>query len=145
MAVEFLSGEQAGFGAFVGAPSRTELERYFFLDDADREAVQAKRRAHNRLGYSVQLTSVRYLGRFMSDPRQVLAEVAEYLAEQLEIAVPSCPEEYGEQDATARRAADVSGASRLVSSVIGLRAAAANGHGAARSGEPQPASGCGLR
>jgi TnpA family transposase len=102
VAVEFLSGEQAGYGAFVGAPSRTELERYFFLDDADREAVQAKRRAHNRLGYAVQLTSVRYLGRFMPDPRQVPAEVAEYLAEQLEIADPSCLKEYGERDGTAR-------------------------------------------
>ncbi|MGW7577632.1 DUF4158 domain-containing protein [Streptomyces sp. NPDC054765] len=43
--------------------------RYFFLDDADREAVQAKRRAHHRLGYAVQLTSVRFSGRFMADPR----------------------------------------------------------------------------
>ncbi|WP_331761108.1 Tn3 family transposase (plasmid) [Streptomyces anulatus] len=102
MAVEFLSGEQAGYGVFIGAPSRTELERYFFLDDADREAVQAKRRAHNRLGYAVQLTSVRYLGRFLPDPRQVPAEVAEYLAEQLEIADPSCLKEYGERDGTAR-------------------------------------------
>ncbi|MFD3549730.1 Tn3 family transposase [Streptomyces sp. NPDC058655] len=102
MAVEFLSGQQAGYGVFVGAPSRTELERYFFLDDADREAVQAKRRAHNRLGYAVQLTSVRYLGRFLPDPRQVPAEVAEYLAEQLEIADPSCLKEYGERDGTAR-------------------------------------------
>ncbi|WP_405755688.1 DUF4158 domain-containing protein [Streptomyces sp. NBC_01411] len=102
MAVEFLSGEQAGYGAFVGAPSRTELERYFFLDDTDREGVQAKRRAHNRLGYAVQLTSVRYLGRFLPDPRQVPEEVAEYLAEQLEIEGPSCLREYGERDGTAR-------------------------------------------
>ncbi|MFI5774981.1 Tn3 family transposase [Streptomyces sp. NPDC051658] len=102
MAVEFLSGEQAGYGAFVGVPSRAELERYFFLDDADRDAVQAKRRAHNRLGYAVQLTSVRYLGRFLPDPRQVPAEVAEYLAEQLEIEDPSCLRKYGERDGTAR-------------------------------------------
>jgi TnpA family transposase len=53
------------------------LERYFFLDDEDREAVQAKRRAHNRLGFAVQLTSVRYLGRFLAGPRQVPAEVVE--------------------------------------------------------------------
>ncbi|MEU1216374.1 Tn3 family transposase [Streptomyces sp. NPDC005790] len=102
MAVEFLSGEQAGYGAFVGVPSRAELERYFFLDDAEREAVKAKRRVHNRLGYAVQLTSVRFLGRFLPDPRQVPAEVAEYLAEQLEIGDPSCLKEYGERDGTAR-------------------------------------------
>ena len=68
----------------------------------DREKVQAKRRAHNRLGFAVQLSSVRYLGRFMPDPRQVPAEVAEYLAEQLGIADVSCLKEYGERDGTAR-------------------------------------------
>lgn len=91
MAVEFLSDQQAAqYAAFNGAPSRAELERYFFLDDSDREKVQAKRRAHNRLGFAVQLTSVRYLGRFMPDPRQVPAEVAEYLAEQVGIADAPC-------------------------------------------------------
>ncbi|MFB7739490.1 Tn3 family transposase [Streptomyces sp. NPDC056112] len=103
MAVEFLSDQQAAqYAAFNGAPSRAELERYFFLDDSDLEKVQAKRRAHNRLGFAVQLTSVRYLGRFMPDPRQVPAEVAEYLAEQLGIADASCLKEYGERDGTAR-------------------------------------------
>lgn len=103
MAVEFLSDQQAAqYAAFNGAPSRAELERYFFLDDSDLGKVQAKRRAHNRLGFAVQLTSVRYLGRFMPDPRQVPAEVAEYLAEQLGIADASCLKEYGERDGTAR-------------------------------------------
>nr|WP_242441095.1 DUF4158 domain-containing protein [Streptomyces sp. CB02923] len=103
MAVEFLTDEQAArYGSFHEAPSRGELERYFFLDDADREAVQAKRRAHNRLGYAVQLTSVRFLGRFMPDPRQVPAEVAEYLAGQLDIEDASCLKLYGERDGTAR-------------------------------------------
>nr|WP_202528199.1 Tn3 family transposase [Streptomyces sp. SID5770] len=98
-----MTDEQAArYGSFHEVPSRAELERYFFLDDADREAVQAKRRAHNRLGFAVQLTSVRFLGRFMPDPRQVPAEVAEYLAEQLEIADASCLKLYGERDGTAR-------------------------------------------
>ncbi|MEV7213389.1 DUF4158 domain-containing protein [Kitasatospora cineracea] len=103
VAVEFLTDEQASrYGAFYGAPARAELERFFFLDDADREKVQAKRRAHNRLGFAVQLTTVRFLGRFMPDPRQVLVEVAEYLAEQLGVADVSVLAEYGERDGTAR-------------------------------------------
>ncbi|MFI1685153.1 DUF4158 domain-containing protein [Streptomyces sp. NPDC020794] len=61
--------------------SRTKSERYFFLDDADREAVQAKGRAHNRLGLVVHLTSLRYPGRFIPDPRQVPTEIVAYLAE----------------------------------------------------------------
>ena len=56
MPVEFLSDEQAaGYAAYRGVPSRTELERFFFLDDADRELVEARRRDHNRLGFAVQL------------------------------------------------------------------------------------------
>ncbi|MCX4395102.1 DUF4158 domain-containing protein [Streptomyces sp. NBC_00053] len=82
-------------------PACAELERFFFLDDADREKVQAKRRAHNRLGFAVQLTTVRFLGRFMPDPRQVPHEVAEYLAEQLGIEDASVLAEYGERDGTA--------------------------------------------
>jgi TnpA family transposase len=103
VAVEFLTDEQAArYGAFYGVPARAELERFFFLDDADREKAQAKRRAHNRLGFAVQLTSVRFLGRFMPDPRQVPVEVAEYLAEQLGIADASVLAEYSERDGTAR-------------------------------------------
>ncbi|MGW4803022.1 DUF4158 domain-containing protein [Kitasatospora sp. NPDC004272] len=42
MPVEFLTDEQAaGYAAFRGAPARAELERFFFLDDADRELVEA--------------------------------------------------------------------------------------------------------
>ncbi|MFF5553823.1 DUF4158 domain-containing protein [Streptomyces olivaceoviridis] len=97
MSVEFLSDQQvAQYAAFARAPSRAELERYFFLDDWDLEKVQAKRPAHNRLGFAVQLMSVRYLGRFMPDPRQVPAEGAG----QLGIADPSCLKEYGERDGT---------------------------------------------
>lgn len=49
------------------------------------------------LGFTVQLTSVRFLGRFMPDPRQVPAEVAEHLAGQLEIEDASCLKLYGER------------------------------------------------
>ncbi|MGW0860736.1 DUF4158 domain-containing protein, partial [Streptomyces sp. NPDC002690] len=98
-----MTDEQASrYGAFYGAPSRAELERFFFLDDADREKVQAKRRARNRLGFAVQLTTVRFQGRFMPDPRQVPHDVAEYLAEQLGIEDASVLAEYGERDGTAR-------------------------------------------
>jgi hypothetical protein len=92
----------ARYGSFYGALARAELERFFFLDDADQEKVQAKRLTHNRLGFAVQLTTVRFLRRFMPDPRQVPVEVAEYLAEQLGITDASVLAEYGERDGTAR-------------------------------------------
>ncbi|MEV7395366.1 DUF4158 domain-containing protein, partial [Streptomyces sp. NPDC091215] len=54
------------------------------------------------LGFAVQLTTVRFLGRFMPAPRQVPSEVADYLAEQLGIADAAVLAEYGERNGTAR-------------------------------------------
>ena len=41
---------------------------------------------HNRLGFSVQLVTVRYVGRFLPDPLDVPGVVAGYVAEQIGVA-----------------------------------------------------------
>ena len=80
MPVEFLSDEQAAaYGRFNGAPGRAELERCFFLDDADRELVRRRRSEQNRLGFALQLTTVRFLETFLADPLDVPWVVVEYL------------------------------------------------------------------
>ena len=68
------------------------MERFFFLDDADKRLVGRRRNDHLRLGFAVQLVTVRYLGTFLADPLDVPTAVIEFLAEQLEIADPSCVE-----------------------------------------------------
>ena len=101
MPVEFLSDDQASaYGRFTSGFTRAELERYFFLDDVDRGLIEPKRRDHNKLGYAVQLSTVRYVGKFLDDPLDVPAELVQYLAEQLDIADPSCLKSYSERDKT---------------------------------------------
>lgn len=101
MPVEFLSDEQAAtYGRFTAPLSRAELERFFLLDDADK-ALAAKRRSdHSKLGFSVQLVTVCYLGTFLTDPLDVPTVVLDYVAEQLEIADASQVKAYVEREKT---------------------------------------------
>ena len=101
MPVEFLSdAEAAAYGRYDGGPSREELDRVFFLDNADRELVEKRRGEHNRLGFALQLTTARWLGVFLPDPTDVPETVLSYVARQLDIADPSCVERYLERRPT---------------------------------------------
>ena len=102
--VEFLSDQDAAaFGRYGGSVSLADLERFFYLDDTDRKLVAGQREDHNRLGFSVQLATVRYIGRFLADPLEgVPAEVIDFLAGQLQIADPSCVKRYAQRQQTHR-------------------------------------------
>jgi TnpA family transposase len=98
MPVEFLTPEQARrYGRYNGDPVPAQLAKYFFLDDKDRAEIGAHRGAHNKLGYAVQLCTVRFLGAFLPDPTVVPRIVVKHLAEQLEIADANCLGQYRER------------------------------------------------
>jgi TnpA family transposase len=89
MPVSFLTPTQRqNFGHYVGAPSADDLARYFHLDDADLALIFPKRGEHNRLGFALQLTTVRFLGTFPENPVEIPAAVLSFLCRQLAIPLP---------------------------------------------------------
>jgi Domain of unknown function (DUF4158)/Tn3 transposase DDE domain len=101
MPVEFLSDEQVGaYGRFTGELSAAEVERFFYLDDADRNLIARRRSDHHRLGFAVQLGTVRAVGCFLEDPLDVPWPAVEFLAGQLEIGNASCVKKYVQRPQT---------------------------------------------
>ncbi|MGW0103339.1 DUF4158 domain-containing protein [Nocardia sp. NPDC003354] len=98
-----MTDEQAeACGKFAEEPTRRELERFFFLDDVDRDLIALRRTKHHQLGFALQMCTVRYIGRFLpEDPPAVPWPVVEHLAAQLGIEDPSCVKRYTERAKTA--------------------------------------------
>nr|WP_245970792.1 DUF4158 domain-containing protein [Streptomyces rishiriensis] len=103
MPVEFLTDEQAeAYGKFAEEPTRPELERFFFLDDVDRDLIARRRSTYHQLGFALQMCTVRYIGRFLpDDPLDAPWPVVEHLAAQLGVEDPSVVKRYTERPKTA--------------------------------------------
>ena len=95
------SGGRSPYGRYTADPTPAQLARFFYLDPADRALVDVRRRDHNRLGFAVQLCTVRYLGTFLPHPTDVPLVVAGHLAAQLGID-PEVLAAYAGRDATHR-------------------------------------------
>jgi hypothetical protein len=101
--VDFLSAAQiASYGRYGDAPSARQLERFFHFDDRDRELIADRRGDHNRVGFAVQLATVRFLGTFLAHPADVPPVVAKTVAHELGITDPDCLARYARREQTHR-------------------------------------------
>jgi len=87
-------GPPEDYGRFPAVVSDDDLAEFFFLDDQDRRLIAQRRRDSNRLGFAIQLGTVRYLGRFVEDLSEVPPAVVRYVAAKLEIGDPRVFDEY---------------------------------------------------
>uniref|UniRef100_UPI00286D1A27 DUF4158 domain-containing protein n=1 Tax=Armatimonas sp. TaxID=1872638 RepID=UPI00286D1A27 len=93
MPTEFLSREQAArYGTYNQEPDAGQLARYFHIDDADMQIIASLRGDHNRLGFALQLGTLRFLNVLFDQEqmRTIPPTVVAYVARQLHIADPSC-------------------------------------------------------
>jgi Domain of unknown function (DUF4158) len=88
MAVRFLTAAQRDrYGRYPDVVTPDDLARCFHLSDDDRAQILICRGEHNRLGFALQLTTVRYLGTFLNDPVGVPSPVLLSLSRQLAIPI----------------------------------------------------------
>ena len=84
MPVNFLTATQRErYCNYPEELSPDEIARHFHLDDADLVWIATKRRDSSRLGYALQLRTVRFLGAFLDDPTAVPAPVLKAIAKQI--------------------------------------------------------------
>ena len=61
----------------------TALLRHYTLADDDLELIRARRRTENRIGFALQLCTLRYPGRLLKPGEVIPAEISAFLAAQL--------------------------------------------------------------
>ena len=111
MPVEFLTADQRrAYGRFADEFGPKELATRFMLGDKDRGLISRRRSQQARLGYGLQVLTVRHLGTFLADPIDVPWRLVEHIARQLDIADPTVVKSYGEGTIRFEHQADIAAA-----------------------------------
>ncbi|WP_034388955.1 Tn3 family transposase [Deinococcus sp. YIM 77859] len=92
------STQREQFTRFPVLDERT-LARYYLLSEDDLRLIRERRRDFNKLGYAVQLTVLRHLGRALRLGEMPPEEVLAYLTEQLRVD-PACYHQYAAREPT---------------------------------------------
>ncbi|MGB5835009.1 MAG: Tn3 family transposase [Thiohalocapsa sp.] len=101
MPVDFLTeAQKCRYGQYPEEVSAIQLARYFHVDDTDRGLIVQRRGDANRLGFALQVLTVRFLGTFQTDPTAVPAVVVGHVAAQLDIADMGCLPRYLDREQT---------------------------------------------
>lgn len=96
----FLSeADRLELNGFPTTVSLTDLNHYFRLSPRDKQAVREQHGAANKLGFALQLSTLRYLGWCPKEWTNLPEEVVNYLAQQLKVA-PELMEKYGKREHT---------------------------------------------
>jgi TnpA family transposase len=86
MPTEFLTEEQKSkYKSFPCNLTIDEIAKYFLLDNHEKTVIYRLREEHNRLGYALQLGTVKLLGSFLDNPTEIPEDIVLYVSKQLGI------------------------------------------------------------